>query len=185
MNGSDFLFLMGGVFVGVLILAVYDGLRLWAMHEENVILKQENLYLTEMLTDAQEGQRPREWQEPSGVSVLTEPKRPFTRPELREIDPDLTILDLTNAEEDSTLTSKENALTWTAATRSTPTTRTITITTSRTRTTSTTSNMSTTTCSKTAGCCTRSLTTLTVKKPTQQSHSANSSKSGRRRNRHD
>ncbi len=100
MNGSDFLFLMGGVFVGVLILAVYDGLRLWAMHEENVILKQENLYLTEMLTDAQEGQRPREWQEPSGVSVIAEPKRPYTRPTFREVFPDTELIDLTETEDD-------------------------------------------------------------------------------------
>ncbi len=101
MTGGEFSLLVVGVFVGALVVAVFDGLRLWAMHEENVILKQENLYLTEMLTDAKEGQHPREWQEPSGVSVIAEPKRPFTRPELREIDPDLTILDLTNVEEES------------------------------------------------------------------------------------
>ena len=99
MTGTEFAFLVVGLLIGAFIIATFDGVRFWGMFEETKTLKSEVRMLEEALTDAREGQHPREWKEQSGVNVIADTKREgFDRRRFTELNPDIEIVDLTEAE---------------------------------------------------------------------------------------
>lgn len=100
MTGTEWIFLAGGVFIGALIVAVFDAPRFWAMHEQAKALEGTVLSLTEQVTHLEAQVHPLRWVDDDPQNTLKVRARIYDRYE-DLVQPGTTTLGPFGLEEDS------------------------------------------------------------------------------------